>query len=194
MSYKTEKMRHAYKSKYNIKRENQVILLMITDGKKWHYLAVKKLSVLFRGIKSNNGVYCMNCLHSYRTENKLKKHYNLRKNNDYCYVEMPTEDNKILKYNHGEKSMKILFIIYADLESLLEKMGSCHNNSGKSSTTKMNKHTPSGYSLFQNCSFHLTKSNLDIYRGKDCMERCCWDLKEHATKIIYYEKKNDTNN
>ena len=31
---------HAYKSKYNL--ENQVILLMITDGKKWHYLAVKK--------------------------------------------------------------------------------------------------------------------------------------------------------
>ena len=35
---------------------------------------------------------------------------------------MPEEDNKILKYNHGEKSMKVPFIIYADLESLLEKL------------------------------------------------------------------------
>ena len=34
---------------------------------------------------------------------------------------MPKEDNKILKYNHGEKSVKFSFIIYADLESLLEK-------------------------------------------------------------------------
>ena len=34
---------------------------------------------------------------------------------------MPNEDNKILKYNHGEKSMKVPFIIYADLECLLEK-------------------------------------------------------------------------
>ena len=34
---------------------------------------------------------------------------------------MPTEYNKILKYNHGEKSMKVPFIIYANLESLLEK-------------------------------------------------------------------------
>ena len=34
---------------------------------------------------------------------------------------MPEEDNKILKYNQREKSMKVLFIIYADLESLLEK-------------------------------------------------------------------------
>ena len=43
------------------------------------------------------------------------------KNNDYCYVEMPKEDNKILKYNYGANSMKIPFIIYADLDSLLEK-------------------------------------------------------------------------
>ena len=49
---------------------------MITDGKKWHYLAVKKLSALFRGITSNHkwDFYCLNCLHSFRTENKLKKH------------------------------------------------------------------------------------------------------------------------
>ena len=40
--YNTEEIRHAYKSKYNLKRENQVILLMITDGKKWHYLAVEE--------------------------------------------------------------------------------------------------------------------------------------------------------
>ena len=39
--HNTEEIRHSYKSKYNLKRENQVILLMISDGKKWHYLAVK---------------------------------------------------------------------------------------------------------------------------------------------------------
>ena len=38
--YNTEKIRLAYKSKHNFKRENQVILLMITDGKIWHYLTV----------------------------------------------------------------------------------------------------------------------------------------------------------
>ena len=47
-----EKIRHAYKSKYNLTRENQVILLTITDGEKWHYLAVKRFSALFRGITS----------------------------------------------------------------------------------------------------------------------------------------------
>ena len=48
---------------------------MITDGKKLHYLAVKKLSALFRKITSKHegDLYCLNCSHSFRTKNKLKK-------------------------------------------------------------------------------------------------------------------------
>ena len=65
--------------------------------------------------------------------------------------------------------MKVPFIIYADLEPLLEKMSTCHNNPEKSSTTKINKHTPSDYSLFTHCSFDATKNKLDGYRGKDCI-------------------------
>ena len=61
--YNTEKIRHAYKSKYNLTCENQVILLRITDGEKWHYLAVKSLSALFREITGNNqeDFHCSNC-------------------------------------------------------------------------------------------------------------------------------------
>ena len=51
-----------------------------------------------------------------------------------------------------------------------------------------------GYSLFTNCSFDAAKNKLDCYRGKDCMKRFCKDLREHAMKIIDYEKKNDTPN
>ena len=54
---------------------------------------------------------------------------------------------------------------------------------------KKTKHTPSGYSLFTNCSFDAAKNKLDCYRGKDCMKRFCKDLREHAMKIIDYEKK-----
>ena len=85
--------------------------------------------------------------------------------------------------------MKVPFIIYTDLESLLEKMNTCHNNPKKSSTTKINKHTSSGYSLFRHCSFYTTKNKLGYYRGKNCIKNLCLDLKEHATKIINYEKK-----
>ena len=65
---------------------------------------------------------------------------------------MLIEDHKILKYKNGEKSMKVLFIIYADLESLVEKMSTCQNDLKTSSATKINKHTLSGYSLYTHFS------------------------------------------
>ena len=99
--YNTKKIRLAYKSKHNFKRDNQVILLMITDVKKWHYLAVERLTALLRRITSNRkeDFYCLNCFHSYNTKNKLKNHERVCNDHDYCHMEMPKEDNNILKYN-----------------------------------------------------------------------------------------------
>ena len=74
MTYNTKKIRPAYISKYNYKRDNQVVLLMITDNEKWHYLAVKSVSGLLRGITSNHDedFYCLNCFHPYTTDKSLK--------------------------------------------------------------------------------------------------------------------------
>ena len=60
--HNTETIRVAYRSEYNHKRKKQVILLMITDGKKWHYLAVTNLSALLQGNSSNHDrdFYCLN--------------------------------------------------------------------------------------------------------------------------------------
>ena len=164
---------------------------MITDGEKWHYLVVNNLSGILSGIISNHygDFYCLNCFHSYRTKNKLEAHKKICENHDYCHVEMPIKGNNTIKYNHGEKSLKLPFVIYADLECLLEKMRTCQNTPNKSSTTKINKHTPSGYSMFTSCSFDESNNKINYYRGDDCMKKFCKDLREHAMKIINYEKK-----
>ena len=164
---------------------------MITDGEKWHYLVVKNLSGLLRGVTSSHhgDFYCLNCFRSYGTRNKFEAHKKICENHDYCHVEMPTKDNNIIKYNQEEKSIKLPFVVYADLECLLEKISICQNNPNKSSTTEINKHVPSGYSVFTHRSFDQTKNKLNYYRGKDCMKKFCKDLREHATKIIHYEKK-----
>ena len=130
------------------------------------------MSALLKGIisKHKGDFYCLNCFHAYTTRNKLERHKHVCENHDYCCVEMSNEDNKILKYNHREKSMKAPFIIYADSEYLLEKMSTCYDSPEKSSTSKINKHTPSGYLLFTHCSFDETKSKIDYYRGKNCMK------------------------
>ena len=89
---------------------------MITDGKKCHYLAIISIPMLFRAItsKNNGDFYCLNCFSSFRTKNALESHENVCKDHDYCCTEIPNEENNILKYNPGEKSMKIPFIIYGD--------------------------------------------------------------------------------
>ena len=69
--HNTETIRVAYRSEYNNKRKKQVVLLMITDGKKWHYLAITNLSALLQGKSSNHykDFYCLNCFNSYKSKN-----------------------------------------------------------------------------------------------------------------------------
>ena len=74
--YYTKKIHVAYKSKHNLTREKQVILLMISNGENWHYLVVKNLPGLLKGITSNHkeDFYCLNCFYAYSTKNKLEEH------------------------------------------------------------------------------------------------------------------------
>ena len=65
-----KKIQVAYKSKHNLTRETQVILLMISNGENWHYLVVKNLSGFVKEITSRHKVdfYYLNYFHSYRTK------------------------------------------------------------------------------------------------------------------------------
>ena len=128
------------------------MLLITGNGKRsdrverWHYLAVRSLPALLRGITSNHHgyFYCLNYFHSHSTNNKLKKHERVCNNHDYCNVDMPKEHEKI-KYSPGDKSLKAPFIIYADLECLLKKVRSRQNNPENSYTEKKVKYKLSRY-------------------------------------------------
>ena len=79
---------------------------------------------------------------------------------------MPDKDDKILKYNRGEKPLKALLMIYADLECLLEKMHSCQNNLEKSYRENKTKHAPSGYSCLQIVHQMQQKISLIVTEAK----------------------------
>ena len=83
----------------------------------------------------------------------------------FCYVIIPSEDTKILEFNQYQKSDKAPFIIYADLECIIEKIDGCKNNPENSSTTKVNKHIPSGFSMSTLSSFGSIENKYDVYRG-----------------------------
>ena len=60
---------------------------------------------------------------------------------------MSSEGTKILELNQHQKFDKALFIIYADLEYLIEKIDECKNNPENSFTTKVSEHIPSGFQM-----------------------------------------------
>ena len=82
--HNTKKIQVAYKLKHNLTREKQAILLMISNGENRHYLVVKILPGLLKGITSRHKevFYCLNCFRSYKTKNKLEEHKKICENHD----------------------------------------------------------------------------------------------------------------
>ena len=80
---------------------------------------------------------------------------------------MPSEKAKILEFKHHMKSDKMPYIIYADLECLIEKIDGCENNPEKSSTTKIGEDIPCRYSVSTIWRFDHIEDKHTLYRRKD---------------------------
>ena len=188
-----------YKSKFNNTRKNQVVLLMITDGEKWHYLALKSiqtnddkmkptkaLSRLFKNITSKNTTnydHCLNCLNSFRSENVLKNHEPICSNHEYCKINMPTTDDNILKYTNIKNQQKNQYTIYLDIECTLEKF---NDNNMNCNTKKINKQIPNSYALLI-VSEHK-ENQLYHYRGLNSVEHISNKLFEIGEEILNERK------
>ena len=148
----------------------------------------KKWSALLRGItsKQDGDLHCLNCLHSFRAKNKLESHKKVWENKDFCNVVMSSEDTKILEFNKYHKFDKTSFIIYGNLESLIEKIDGCKNNPEKSTTTKLNEHIPSDSSMSTILLLKDIEKKHNVYKGVDCMKKFCESLREQIMKIISF--------
>ena len=110
-------------------------------------------------------------------------------NKNFCNIIIPFEDTKILEFNQYKQSDKAPFIIYADIECIIEKIDGCKNNPENSSTTKVSEHIPSGFSMSTISLLRSIENKHNVYRGKDCMKKFCKFLKNNAMKIINFKKK-----
>ena len=90
---------------------------------------------------------------------------------------MLSEDYKMLEFNQNEKSDKAPFVIYAGPECLIEKIHGCKNNPGNSSSTKISKHIPLGFSMSAIFSLRDIECMNDVYRGDDSMKKFCESLR-----------------
>ena len=78
---------------------------------------------------------------------------------------MPQVAKRVIKYAHGEKSLKAPFVIYLDLEYLLKKEQSYQNNPEKLWKEKKAAHEPSGWAMFSKCSFDKAENNKQIIKS-----------------------------
>ena len=99
---------------------------------------------------------------------------------------MPSNGTKILESNQYQKSDKTSFVIHADFECLIEKI-----NPENSSTTKVSKHIPSGFSRTTISSFKSIENKHDVCKGKGFQKKFCEYVKKHAINKINFKKKKD---
>lgn len=127
--------------------EKHINLLLLSDDDKKHYVLIKNLNRLLADQnKCNNGTYfCPYCLHGFTRENLLKEHI------PYCQIhapqkiKMPQGDDKWLKFTDVAKQMRVPYAIYADFESILEKISTCSPQDNYSYTEKKAHHIASGF-------------------------------------------------
>ena len=82
------------------------------------------------------------------------------------------------------------FIIYADLECIIEKIDGCKDNPKNSSETQVTEHIPSSFSMSTISSFKSIENKHDVCRGKDCIKKFCESLTEHEKHKESYENSN----
>ena len=162
---------------------------MIQNAEECHFLAAKQLSALLITSKHHSDFYCLNFLHSFSIENNWEYHKKVCQNKGFCNVAVPSEDTKILEFNKIQKSDKTPFIVHGDLQCLIEKIDGCKNNPKSSSTSKVDQHIPSSFSMSTIFPSKSIENKHDEYRGKDCMKDFCESLTEHALKMINFKKK-----
>ena len=73
---------------------------------------------------------------------------------------MPSKDTKILEFDRYKKYDKAPLIIYAGLACLIEKTDGCKKNPVNSSTTKLDKHINSGFSMSAISSFESIEISM----------------------------------
>ena len=85
---------------------------------------------------------------------------------------MPSEKDNILEFNQYMKSYKMPYIIYADIEYLIEKIDEWANNPENFLTTKISEHIPCGHSMSTVWAIEC------FWNFKRTREKCNWFWKE----------------
>ena len=174
------------KVKYN-DRKNFVNLLLIINGEKRLYTAIKSLSRLLGSSNSKHGHkqhFCLNCLQGFHSEKSRDNHFEYCKDNEAVRIEMPKEGS-FVEFHEGQNQFKVPFAMCADLEAILMPTEESNFNPEKPYTKEINQHIPSGFCVYSKFACGKVENPLKLYRGEDCVEVFC-DYIENEAKRPYH--------
>ena len=95
---------------------------MISNRERWHYLAVQKLSVSFRGIatKHHRDFYPFNCFHFFATNKKPESHIKVFENKVFAIFVMSSEHTKILELTQYQSLIK-QYLLFMEISNVKDK-------------------------------------------------------------------------
>ena len=170
----------------NMDREHKIRLMLIEKDGVQHYCLVKNPSCLLSSqVSKHNGkkYFCDRCLNPFWCEQSLNKHLEFCSNHEAVKIEMPKKDS-ILKFKNYYNSEKVPFMIYADMESLLNPIQSCEPNPQSSYTKKYQKHQPISYSYYIKCfDDNVFTREPRTYTGLDAMQKFVESLEKDVKEI-----------
>ena len=166
----------------------EINLLMVCEDGIWHSTAIKSLSRLLSSKNSNTKRkqhFCMKCLQGFMQESSRDQHQVYCEDNKSVRVEMPKQGSTV-EFKDGQNQFKVPFIMYADLESILEPMGPVEQGSpNQPYTNEVNQHTPSGWLVYSKIAYGEVVTPVKTYRGKDCIETFCNYIKGEACRLYH---------
>ena len=179
----------------NYERENNVDLLLISDGEKQHYCVIKNLSRLLTSQTYNKKVvryYCRRCYASFTSQERLNLHKDICQSNESVKIKMPKEGTT-QSFKHYFKSQSVPFVVYADFECFTKPIHTCQPNPNDSYTKQYQKHEPSGFCYYIKCFDDSVYSQEPVIYTKQSEEedvaQIFVDTLENNIKDIYNKFK-----
>ena len=162
--------------------------MLISECNKWHYTATKSLSRLLAGKNSKRAhkqYFCNNCLQGFTQELSRDQHYSYCIDNETVRVEMPRKGSTVEFYD-GQNQLKVPFMMYADLEALLESIQErVPGDPNEPYTSEVSQHIPSRWCVYLKFAYGDIDDSLKLYRGEDCVEKFCEYIRQEARRLYH---------
>ncbi|XP_018317341.1 uncharacterized protein [Mycetomoellerius zeteki] len=153
------------------KKEKHVNLLYVQNDNAGHFAWIKNLSRLVRSQvtkKEHKKYFCDRCLHYFSSSAQLEIHSEDCGRMNNCAIRLPNEDNRWLEFSNHYRKERVPFIVYADLECVLQKTEDA-SSSSSSSSYAYQQHEVFSIGYYVRCSYDDASSSYQFHRDKDCV-------------------------